>query len=186
MNFPCSLRLSAPCFGVVLRIYLFVPGQHIESCHKPKAMFIIFSKHSTETTVCHKKGDNVLIAKSEPGELCPVQCVKTYLTTANILDSSNDFLPRSVYISKTPKSYQLSKGNHVSYTIASEVFLSKLKVIGCDCLQLLPVCIQFWLRNNDLGGVFVRKKYGRCRSDICKDMYTRVNMPGICKIYIYY
>ena len=57
----------------------------------------------------YKKGDNVIIAKKEQEELCPVRCVKAYLglIAACISFSSSALLFRNVYLWKKSKSDQL-------------------------------------------------------------------------------
>jgi len=169
------VAMSVTCFYGFLRFNEVVSLKRSDLDFSDNSIVVNLRRSKTDQ---YKKGDNVVIAKTEPEELCPVHCIKAYLTAASIPGGSSDFLFRNVYMSKKSNSYQLRKGNHMSYTRAREIFLSKLEVMGYDSRK-------YGLHSFRSGGATAAaaagvserliKKHGRWRSDICKDMYIHEN-----------
>ena len=87
----------------------------------------------------YRQGQNIIIAKTG-SDLCPVFWLNKYITLANLISGSDQFLFSPIRYIKSSDSYILCRSK-LSYTRAREIFLEAIEAIGEDknafCLHSL-------------------------------------------------
>ena len=136
----------------------------------------LFIPKSKTDTLC--KGNELVIAKTGK-PTCPVSMLHSYLISAEIAESDDCFIFRSLSYCKRSKSYKLRGSAPISYTRAREILLDALGAIGLDKQK-------FGLHSLRSGGASAAanfgisdrlfKKHGRWRSETAKDGYVKENL----------
>jgi site-specific recombinase XerD len=135
-----------------------------------KHVKIIIRKSKTDQ---YRQGNEILLSKLS-SIACPVKALTKYIHSAGIVLSSDLFLFRPLY--KTKSSYSLKSSNRpLSYTRTKEVLLSRLK-------EVAPIGLDFGLHSLRASGATAAaaagvndrcwKRHGRWRSNAC-DRYIK-------------
>ena len=129
-------------------------------------------------TDVYREGREVVISRTGL-ETCPVDMLDRYLQLANISETSQEFIFRSLSYCKSKDCYKLRNTGPISYTRARELLLSALESIGFDKNQ-------FGLHSLRSGGATAAaaagvedrlfKKHGRWKSEKAKDGYIKENL----------
>ena len=126
------------------------------------------------------KGAKVIISRTK-SKACPVLALQKYLITAQIPESSSEFIFRKVSFLRKSGTYKLRQGPHLSYSRAREILLQNLSALGLDKSK-------FGLHSFRSGGATsasnrgvpdrLIKKHGRWKTDFAKDGYVRENLEA--------
>lgn len=150
---------------------------------------IIHSSHASihivkSKTDIYRNGADCIIARTD-SDTCPVTMLEKYLNMANMNDSSDAFIFRSVSLCKKSKVYKLRGDNHLSYTRCREIVLDMLSSIGLDKSK-------FGLHSLRSGGATAAankgiadrlfKRHGRWRSESAKDGYVKDDVDKLMQV----
>ena len=132
-------------------------------------MSVHVSKSKTDQ---FRKGDDVVICKGQTNA-CPMSIVKRYMASAGSYTSSDHFLFKPAYSSKS-KTSLIHKNKSMSYTRTRETVVARLKEVGKDLnvglhsLRASGATAAARAKVNDR----VWKRHGRWKGERAKDGYV--------------
>ena len=173
-----DLRITCMCLLAYSGFLRFselvnIRRSHISFQNDNFSLFIPRSK-----TDVLNKGSTLVIAKSGKST-CPFAMLQMYLKAANILESDDQYIFRSLSFCKKSSNYKLRGSRPLSYTRAREILLSALSELGLDKSR-------FGLHSLRSGGATTAansgvsdrlfKKHGRWVSENAEDGYVHENL----------